>query len=284
MASQAPGARQTGAPVELDGIDTDEPSIARSDDAVLGGKDNYAIDREVRDQLLTVAPELGALARDNRAFLIRATRFLAATAGIEQFLDCGSGLPTAENTHDAARRVNADARVIYVDNDPVCAAHGRALLDDQDHVRFVEADLARPERLLADPTVRTTLDLEKPLALYQVGTLHHLPDEDDPAAIMAEYIEALPSGSYVVLSHFYHPGEADPALSELATRLEATFLHSPMGTGRFRTHDEIAAYLDGVELLPPGLVYLNDWWPDGPQPTELDPVRNLMIGAVGVKR
>ncbi len=238
MASQAPRAQETASPVELGGIDTNEPSIARSYDAVLGGKDNYAIDREVRDQLLTVAPELGALARDNRAFLIRATRFLAATAGIEQFLDCGSGLPTAENTHDAARRVNADARVVYIDNDPVCAAHGRALLDDQDHVRFIEADLAAPERLLADPTVGTTLDLNQPFALYQVGTLHHLPDADDPAAIMAEYIDALPSGSYVVLSHFYHPGEAEPGLSKLATRLEASFLHSPMGTGRFRTHDE----------------------------------------------
>lgn len=269
--------------VDLAGIDTSIPSIARSYDAVLGGKDNYSIDREVRDQLLAVAPELGTLAWDNREFLIRTTRFLAGSAGVDQFLDCGSGLPTVENTHEAARRMNSGARVVYIDNDPVVAAHGRALLEDNEHVCFVAADLTEPDELLSDPKVSSFLELDRPLALYQVGTLHHLDDESGPAEIMASYIDALPSGSYVVLSHFYNPGDDDQGLAELATRLEGKFLHSPMGTGRFRSRAEIEEYFTGLELVEPGLVTLMNWWPDGPLSADLDPVRWLMIGAVARK-
>ncbi|PSL02463.1 S-adenosyl methyltransferase [Haloactinopolyspora alba] len=264
------------------GIDTTTASIARSYDAMLGGNDNYAIDREVRDQLLAVAPELRMLAWDNRGFLIRATRFLAGAAGVDQFLDCGSGLPTVENTHEAAGRVNPDARVVYVDHDPLVAAHGRALLDGDESARFVAADLTDPAGLLAHPTVNETLELDRPLALYQLSTFHHLEDDADPVALMRAYVDALPSGSYVVLSHFHNPGD-DPELADLAARLEATFLHSPMGTGRFRTRDEIAAYFPGLEFVEPGLVSLTDWRPDGPPPQEVEPARRLMLGGVARK-
>lgn len=264
-------------------IDTGTASIARSYDAVLGGKDNYTVDRDVRDALLDVAPEIGTLAWDNRGFLIRVTRFLAQQAGMDQFLDCGSGLPTVENTHQAAQRANSEATVVYVDNDPIVSAHGRALLEENERTHFAVADFTEPEKLLANPAVTTNIDLSVPYALYHIGTMHHIADEDDPGGIVARYIDALPSGSYFVLSHFFNPGAENEELAELATRLEETFLHSPMGTGRFRTREEIAAYFDGLELIEPGLITLPDWWPDGPELTPRDPVENLMIGAVGRK-
>lgn len=262
-------------------VDPNVPSIARSYDAVLGGKDNYEIDREVRDQLLATAPELGRLAWDNRGFLIRVTRYLAGTAGIDQFIDCGSGLPTVENTHDAARRVNRGASVVYVDNDPVVAAHGRALLEDEEHTWFVADDLAKPDQVLA--AADSLLELDRPVALYQVGTLHHLADAQDPARIMRDYIAALPAGSYVVASHFYNPGADDQALAQLAERLEDSFLQSPMGTGRFRTRDEITSYFGDLDIVEPGVVTLTDWWPDGPPAAQPDPVRKLMIGGIAHK-
>lgn len=264
-------------------VDTTKPSIARSYDAVLGGKDNYSVDREVRDQLLAVTPELGTLAWDNRGFLVRVTRYLAGQAGITQFLDCGSGLPTAENTHQAAQRVNEEARVVYVDNDPIVLAHGRALLEENDHTHVVQADFTDPDTLLGEP-VSSILDFDQPLALYHIGTLHHLDDEQRPQELAARYIDALPSGSYFVLSHFYNAGAADPELSALADRLEAAFLGSPMGSGRFRRYEEIAEYFPGLELVEPGLVPIVEWWPDGPQLGAKDPARYLMIGAVGYKR
>ncbi len=264
-------------------LDSRQPSIARSYDAVLGGEDNYDIDRRVRDQLLEVTPELGTLAWDNRGFLVRATRFLAGGAAIGQFLDCGSGLPTVENTHQAARSVNPDAAVVYVDNDSTAIAHGRALLPDDERTTFVAADFTEPRRLLTHQAVLGHLDFHRPLALCHIGTLHHVPDEVGPHQLMAAYIDALPSGSYVALSHFYNPGADDEELAELAVRLETAFLDSPMGSGRFRARGEIAAFFDGLELVEPGLVTLLDWRPDRQPAAPVDPVRHLMIGAVGRK-
>ncbi|HEV3361420.1 MAG TPA: SAM-dependent methyltransferase [Pseudonocardiaceae bacterium] len=266
-------------------IDTSRPNLARCYDALLGGKDNYEIDRRFCAQLLAVAPGVRTLVRDNRGFLIRATRFLAAEAGVDQFLDLGSGLPTAENTHQVAQAINADARVVYVDNDPVVLAHGRALLADNDRTHFVAADFTEPEALLADETVRRCLDLSRPLALYQVGTLQRLADDQRPAELMAAYIDMLPRGSFVVLSHFFNPGEEDLELAESARALERMFLNGPMrGGGRFRARAQIAEYFTGLELIAPGLVVVGDWWPDGPRLTEPDPARSLMVGAVAVKR
>jgi S-adenosyl methyltransferase len=227
--------------VALVHIDTTKPSIARCYDAALGGKENYEVDRQFIRRLEQVAPELGRFTWDNRNFLIRVTRFLAGKAGITQFLDCGSGLPTAENTHQVTQRIRPEACVVYVDNDPVVLAHGRALLEENDQTHFSAADIFKPCQVINDKVVRTYLDFSEPIALFQLGTLHHYDGEPSPQSIMAEYIEALPSGSYVAISHFCDP-ETTSELSQLARKMEQVFLHSPLGSnGVFRTRAEIEA-------------------------------------------
>jgi hypothetical protein len=273
-----PSSSDVDAPVS---IDTTKASIARVYDAFLNGKDNYEIDREVLRRVQQVAPEATQLAWDNRNFLIRATRFIATQTGITQFLDCGSGLPTAENTHQVAQRIQPDARVVYVDNDPVVLAHGRALLEENDQTHFTAADIFKPREVLDDEIVRRHLDFSKPIALFQLGTLHHYDSEPSPSDIMREYIEALPSGSYVAISHFFDPETEEH--SELARRMEETFLHSPMGTGVFRTRTEIEGMFAGLELIEPGLTLCADWWPDGPRIKPLTPVSYCIVGAVGRK-
>jgi hypothetical protein len=263
-------------------IDTAKASIARVYDAALGGKDNYEIDREVLRQVRQVAPEVNQLAWDNRDFLIRVTRFIASQTGITQFLDCGSGLPTAENTHQIAQRIQPDACVVYIDNDPVVVAHGRALLEENDQTHFSAADIFTPREIINDEVVRRYLDFSQPIALFQLGTLHHYAGERNPQSIMAEYIDALPSGSYVAISHFFDP-ETTSELSELARKMEQVFLHSPMGSGVFRTRAEIEGMFPGLELVAPGLIRCADWWPDGPRIKPLDPVQHCIVGAVGRK-
>ncbi|MGH3865460.1 MAG: SAM-dependent methyltransferase [Pseudonocardiaceae bacterium] len=263
-------------------IDTTKASIARVYDAFLNGKDNYEIDREVLRRVQQVAPEAVRLGTDNRDFLIRATRFIASQTGITQFLDCGSGLPTAENTHQVAQRIQPDSRVVYIDNDPVVLAHGRALLEENEQTHFSAADIFDPRQILDDAIVRKYLDFSQPIALFQIGTLHHYDGERSPQSIMTEYIDALPSGSYVALSHFFDP-ETTPELVELARKMEQVFLHSPMGSGLFRTRAEIVGMFPGLELVNPGLVRCADWWPDGPRIKQLDPVQHCIVGAVGRK-
>ncbi|HVE96089.1 MAG TPA: SAM-dependent methyltransferase [Pseudonocardiaceae bacterium] len=264
-------------------IDTAKASIARVYDAFLEGKDNYEIDREVVQRIQQVAPEMGRTAWDNRNFLIRVTRFIASQTGIVQFLDCGSGLPTAENTHQVAQRIQPRARVVYVDNDPVVLAHGRALLEENDHTHFSAADIFQPHQVINDKVVRRYLDFSEPIALFQLGRLHHYDGERSPQNIMAEYIDALPSGSYVAISHFCDT-ETTLELSELARRLEQIFLRSPMGSGVFRTSAEIEDMFPGLELIEPGLIQCANWRPDGPQSSKpLEPVQHCMVGAVGRK-
>jgi hypothetical protein len=263
-------------------IDTTKASIARVYDAFLNGKDNYEVDREVLRRVQQVAPEAVRLGLDNRAFLIRVTRFIASQTGVTQFLDCGSGLPTAQNTHQVAQRIQPDARVVYIDNDPTVVAHGRALLEENDQTHFSAADIFTPRKIINDEVVRKYLDFSQPIALFQLGTLHHYDGERSPQSIMAEYIDALPSGSYVALSHFFDP-ETTSELSELARKMEQIFLHSPMGSGVFRTRAEIEGMLPGLELVAPGLTRCADWWPDGPRIKPLDSVQHCIVGAVGRK-
>ncbi|MDQ2584559.1 SAM-dependent methyltransferase [Saccharothrix yanglingensis] len=263
-------------------IDTSKASIARVYDAFLNGKDNYEIDREVLRRVQQVAPEAATLAVDNRSFLIRATRFVASQTGITQFLDCGSGLPTAENTHQVAQRINPDARVVYVDNDPVVLAHGRALLEENDRTHFSAADIFNPREILNDPVVRKHIDFSEPIAFFQMGTLHHYNGTSPSTAeIMAEYIDALPSGSFVGISHFMDPETEEH--SAIARRMEDTFLHSPMGSGRFATMDELRGLFRGLDMVEPGVVICADWWPDGPRLKELDAVSYCIAGGVGHK-
>jgi SAM-dependent methyltransferase len=262
------------------GVDTTRASIARVYDAALNGKDNYEIDREVLRQVASVAPQVNDLAWSNRNFLVRACRFLAGQAGITQYLDCGSGLPTAENTHQVVQRLQPEAKVLYIDNDPVVLAHGRALLEENDNTLFLSADIFEPDEVLGLPEVREFLDFSRPIALIQNGTLHHYIGDDGPA-IMQKYVDALAPGSYTVIAHFYDP--QTPEHSEVARKMEEKFVHSPMGSGKFRTRDEILAMFPGQELVPPGLVLCDDWWPDGPRVKPLNQVEECIAGGVGRK-
>ncbi|HEX2288859.1 MAG TPA: SAM-dependent methyltransferase [Pseudonocardiaceae bacterium] len=262
-------------------IDTTKPSIARVYDAVLGGKDNYEIDRQLLRDLLKITPEARLLAWDNRNFLIRVTRFLAEEAGITQFLDCGSGLPTAENVHQVAQRIQPDARVVYIDNDPIVLAHGRALLEENDQTHLVDADIFEPHTIIHNETVRKYLDFSEPIALFQMGTLLHYDGDRSLQDIMEEFIDALPPGSYVASSHFLDP-ETPAELSELAKTIEQAFLRN-LGNGYFRTRAELESTYPGLELVPPGLVPCTDWWPDGPRIKPMAPAQHLLVGAVGRK-
>jgi hypothetical protein len=262
-------------------VDTSVASIARVYDYALGGKDHYEADRQTIEQVRRVAPEVPLLAVDNRAFLIRALRFLATQTDVTQYLDLGSGLPTAENTHQVVQRLRPESRVVYVDNDPSVVAHGRALLEDNEFTMFSPADIFDPRSVLDDPAIRRFLDFEQPIALIQNGTLHHYDDPGrPPQSIMGEYVDALPSGSFVVLAHFYDPEDDD---SVLARRMEDVFVHSPMGSGVFRTREEIRGMFPGLELVEPGLVICASWWPDGPLLKPLEPVQRCIAGAVGRK-
>ncbi|OQO92643.1 SAM-dependent methyltransferase [Saccharomonospora piscinae] len=265
-------------------LDPTRPSVARVYDASLGGKDNYDIDRRVFEQVMQVAPHQGDVSWMNRRFLVRVVRYLTELAGVDQFLDLGSGLPTVQNTHEVAQFSISGARVVYVDNDPICNAHGRALLEENEHTRFVEADLTDPASVLGHPVIRRHLDLTKPVVLMQIGTLHHVSDAEDPAAIMRAYVEALPAGSYVAMTHFWDPADAAPELSRQAHELMRRLRDAGLGTGFWRTRERIEELLAGLDLLPPGLVELDDWWPAGPRTREPWPEEHLMLGGVGVKR
>lgn len=263
------------------GVDPTKASIARVYDAFLNGKDNYEIDREVLRGVQQKAPEAQDLATENRGFLIRACRFIASQTGISQFLDCGSGLPTAENVHQVVQRINPEARVVYIDNDPVVLAHGRALLEENEQTHFAAADIFNPEEILENEVVRKHIDFSQPLVFLQLGTMHHfVGPQDGPSQIMQQYIDALPSGSYVVMSHFLDPENEH---TEVARKMEEVFKHSPMGSGSFRTQAELEKLLPGLELVPPGLVRCVDWWPDGPALKPLNQVQNCIAGAVGRK-
>ena len=263
------------------GVDASRASIARVYDAFLNGKDNYEIDRQVLAQVEAHMPSARELGVENRAFLIRVCRFLATQTDIDQFLDLGSGLPTAENVHQVVQRMRPDAQVVYVDNDPVVLAHGRALLEENENCRFVAADIFEPKNILGNEEIRSVIDFNRPFALMQMGTLHHYNGpREAPKDIMREYVEALPSGSYVALSHFLDP---ENEYSSTARDAEEAFLHSPMGSGTFRTHAELEELFEGLEFVDPGLVRCADWWPDGPRLKDLNQVQRCIAGAVGRK-
>jgi hypothetical protein len=243
------------------GVDPTKPSIARVYDFMLGGKDNFAIDRQVAAMALQVTPDGPAAGRAGRRFLGRVVRYLAGEAGITQFLDLGSGLPTQGNVHEIAASVNPDARVVYVDNDPMVLAHGRALLATAPTAEVINADIREPDKILEHPDVRRLIDFDKPVGLLLLAILHHVNDDEDPAGIAAHLIGALPSGSYVAISHFHDPGEAHPDASRKALAVEKIF-NERLGTGRWRSAAEILSYLPGLEVLEPGLVPMEEWRPD----------------------
>jgi hypothetical protein len=263
-------------------VDPTKPSIARVYDAFLGGTDNYEVDREVVRGVLKAAPEAADLAVENRRFLIRACRFLAQQAGITQYLDCGSGLPTAENTHNVVQRINPDSRVVYVDNDPLVLAHSRALLQGSENTVILSEDIFEPEKVLQNGVVRSRLDWNEPIALLHMGTLHHYNGEAVRSRkdIVRAYIDALPSGSYVAISHFLDP---EDEYSATARKMEDMFLHSMMGSGTFSTRAELEELFMGLEMVDPGLVRCVDWWPDGPRLKPLNAAQRCIAAGVARK-
>lgn len=262
-------------------VDTSRASIARVYDVGLGGKDNFEVDRVVVNSILDVDPDACAMARAIRRWLVRAVGYLSGNAGFDQFLDLGAGLPTVENTHETAQRFNRDATVVYVDNDPAVNAYGRAILTSDERTRFATADLRRPAEVLAAPEV-SRLDFSRPLVLLQCATLHHVEDADDPGAFMREYVDALPSGSYVGITHWWNPADGTEA-EQHALELERRWRHSSMQSGRYRTREEIAQFFDGLELVEPGLVEMDEWWPAGPKLAEPNLTQRLVLAGLGRK-
>jgi O-methyltransferase involved in polyketide biosynthesis len=260
-------------------IDTSKPHPARMYDYLLGGKDHFAADRETAEKAIQAIPTGRTAARENRAFLGRAVRYLAAEAGIRQFLDIGTGLPSVGNVHEVAQAAAPQCRVVYVDNDPIVLAHARALLTGTPPGRtaYVEADLREPEKILTHQATRQTLDFGQPLALMLVGILHFVPDEADPAKIMATLLDALPPGSYLAASHGaleYNP--------EGAAAWTRTYQDSGVPF-QLRTADEFADLaFRGLEMAEPGLVVVSEWRPDNDDPRPL-PSEVGINGAVARK-
>jgi hypothetical protein len=244
-------------------VDVSRPHSARMYDYYLGGKDHFAADRELAEKVLAGMPSVRTAARENRAFLGRAVRFLAAEAGIRQFLDIGTGLPTSNNVHEVAQSVEPSARVVYADNDPLVLTHAWALLTSspQGRTAYVQADLRDPESILASPRLREVLDLSQPVALILAGVLHFIPDEDRPAEIIATFLGSLAAGSYLVASHT--TTEYDP---EGWARIQRQYAGRGI-PGQARDSDEFARLaFSGLDLVPPGVVIVSEWRPDKPGP------------------
>jgi hypothetical protein len=254
-------AGQVGQPEFPVVIDTSKAHQARVYDYWLGGKDNFAVDREAAELALAAYPGLRRGVRAQRAFLANAVRYLAQTVGIRQFLDIGTGIPTASNTHEVAHSVDPDARIVYVDNDPIVLAHARALLTGEHPgtTCYLDADLRDTEGILEDAA--EFLDFGQPVAILLIGILQLIPDEDDPRGIVARLLAAVPPGSWLAIFH--------PASDILADQIGAAARHvsarSVVPT-TLRARAEVAQFFDGLELLEPGLVQVHRWLPGSAAP------------------
>ena len=240
--------------LDQESFETGIPNIARIYDALLGGKENYAVDREAALALTAAIPGAARAARDNRAFLGRAVHHLAAEAGISQFLDIGTGLPTQGNVHEMAQAVNPEARVVYVDNDAVVVSHGRALLAKAPGVLAVEGDLRYPRELLGRKEVREVLDLTQPVAVLLVAVLHFLGNSDSPWRAVSAITRRIAPGSYVAVSHVTGDDIPAEAVEQAGTIYRKAFVQ---GTARRRS--EIMRFFEGLELIDPGLVDAATW-------------------------
>jgi len=248
-------------------IDTTVAHQARIYDYWLGGKDNFAVDRAAAQQAIAAYPPILHGVRAQRAFLVRAVRYLAAEAGIRQFLDIGTGIPTANNTHQVAQAAAPGARVVYVDNDPLVLAHARALLTSvpEDATAYLDADARDPDKILAGAA--GLLDFGQPVAVLLIGILQLIPAADNPNAIVARLVEAVPPGSWLAV---YHPASDidEQRVAEAVRRVNAR----TAGATTLRTHAEIARFFDGLELLAPGLVQVQRWQPGSAAPDNGDQI------------
>ncbi|MFF2789313.1 SAM-dependent methyltransferase [Streptomyces sp. NPDC058049] len=266
------------------GIDISVPSVSRIYDYYLGGSHNFEVDRQTARRAMEFMPGLPKIMQANRAFMRRAVRH-AVAEGVTQFLDIGSGIPTFGNVHEIAQAATPQARVVYVDHDPVAVAHSRAVLTGDDHSDIVAADLRKPREILAAPEVGRLLDLGRPVALLLVAVLHFLEDTDDPYAAVAELRDALAPGSLLILTHASYEGI--PLTPETAAGTVGVYrdMRNPLV---MRTREQIGGFFDGFEMLEPGLVSMPDWRPDRPDDgedgeTPEDPYAFSGFGGVGRK-
>ncbi|MFI5718858.1 SAM-dependent methyltransferase [Nocardia sp. NPDC051750] len=249
------------------------PSSARIYDYVLGGKDHYPVDRDAAEKVIEAFPTVHVAARQNRNFMHRAVNEITAM-GVTQFLDIGTGIPTEPNLHQVAQAARPDARVAYVDNDPIVLAHARALLvgTAEGRTTYIDADLNAPEAILSAPQLHETLDLDRPIALSLVAVLHFLSDEQDPYRVVATLMDALAPGSFLVISHI--TTDLDPENMAIALdvyRQSGVFVQS-------RNRDEVTGFFTGHEILEPGVVASNQWRPAGESPAWLDTQVNCWAG------
>ena len=256
-------------------VDTTVAHIARVYDYWLGGKDNFAVDRIAAERVIAAHPDIVRSARGNRAFLGRAVRYLVREAGVRQFLDIGTGLPAASNTHEVAQGAAPECRVVYVDNDPVVLSHARALLASgpEGATAYVDADLRDPETILA--AAADVLDFSRPVAVMLVAIMQHISDQDDPYGIVARLAAGVPSGSYLALSHPARDIQA-AAMAEIADRMNELVAEKVT----FRTQAEVSRFFDGLDLAEPGVVPVQDWRPE----SDLDTVGpTAMWGGLAAK-
>jgi hypothetical protein len=255
-------------------IDTSVAHSARVHDYWLGGKDNFAADRAAGDAVIQAYPGIVASVRANRAFLARVVRFLAAEAGIRQFLDIGTGIPASNNTHEVAQSLAPGCRVVYVDYDPVVLLHAQALLTSsaQGALNYIDADLRDPQKILAEAA--RTLDFSRPVAVMLIAIMHLIGDQDDPIGIIRQLMDAVPAGSYLALSQVASDIEAEQ-MAEAAQR----YNRLARETQRHRSHAEVMRFFDGLELLEPGLVPVQRWRPASQIEAR---AHSAMWGGVGV--
>jgi len=257
------------------GIDADRASPARVYDYLLGGGHNFAADRRVAERLLVVFPEAPLAAQANRAFLRRAVKFLVDT-GVRQFLDIGSGIPTLGHVHEIAQRVAPDARVVYVDIDPVAVAHSREILVGNERAAAIQEDFRRPERILDDPDVQRLFDFGRPVAVLMVALLHYLSHADDPAGLIARLTQPLGARSYVVVSH---------VTEECGAHAEAGEVYRSAGIDvTMRSRTQIEALVAGWDLVDPGVVWAPQWRPEWPPSPDDRPERSGVYVGVARKR
>jgi hypothetical protein len=266
-----------GQGTEPPGIDTTVPHSARIWNYWLGGKDNYPVDRAAGDQYREVFPEIVDVARASRQFLTRAVRYLAGEAQVRQFLDIGTGLPTADNTHQVAQRVDPACRIVYVDNDPLVLTHARALLTStpQGATDYIDADLRDPDKILE--AAARTLDFSRPIALMLMGILGHIGDYDEARLIVKRLLDALPPGSYLALN------DGTDVISKAFAEAQQRYNESGAVPYQLRSPEQIAGFFDGLELVEPGVVSVPRWRPDVAEADVGPPAEVDAFGGVGRK-
>jgi hypothetical protein len=257
------------------GIDTTKASVARVYDWWLGGEHNFRVDQDAARAMIAVEPKARTIAQEYRGFLIRAVRYLAGEAGIRQFLDIGSGIPTAQNVHQVAQETAPGSRVVYVDSDDVAVAHSKLLLEGNPDAAAIHSDLRDPQAILDHPETRRLLDFTKPVALLLAAVLHFIPNSDDPEQILATLTSPLIPGSYLAISH-----ACRDTIPDRASAYETAYSSRIAARSTFRTREQITRLFEGFTLIEPGLVWLPEWRPGSPADVLEDP--SALWGVAGV--